>query len=446
MLGNERHNEINDPEFVDRAWSEMSGMLDKEMPVVPVAPAPSNRYGLLLLVLLIGFVAGVGTMFLVQKESDEPGQPNQPQHQQVATDEPIASTTMLTPAQQQLTSTAEASELNTSTISAGAIEKQIQNQLLGANRSTIKTSKLPTIDITKLYTNSSSVIVNTSTPISEKNIVSQAIPVVEDKMAFGTDESIFESNDQKVALLQPRSTFAALTPLTTNQPDLLDWNSNDPDLELLALAQDPKLNFGFYFGSQTRDFKGMHGMTSGIYASYQLDAKFAFRTGLGYSLIKGFQAKTIGVAEPLTPEFFDPIETNIDDYSTVASLESNQDLPFQSLHYLDVPFGLDYRMTENFGILMGLKLSYLLHANTDGYLSDNLTNEELALLDKALYRSLRKTDVATVLGFGIYPSSKMGVELKYNHGLVDYTIDENWHVRQLNTNKTFELSLNYFFR
>ena len=95
---------------------------------------------------------------------------------------------------------------------------------------------------------------------------------------------------------------------------------------------------------------------------------------------------------------------------------------------------------------MGVKLSYLLNTKTDGYFSGNLNSRDAELLDKAMYNSMKKMDFATVLGFAIYPSSKVGLELKYNHGLVDYTIDEKWHVRQLNTNKTFELSLNYFLK
>ncbi len=445
MLGKERHNDLNDSGFVDQAWSEMAKMLDKEMPVATLVANPKpGRYGLLLLVLLIGFVSGIGTMFVLQRNVEKPKELKP--FQQLEPAEPLATR----PAhKEQLRSTTESEQMIATNLEAASIEKSIQNQF---SKKTITQSynnnSKQNINELELYSNSSSVIISNDFPESDsKNIIADLMD--DSKIGLGANEPASVQALQFQGIKDypaERSVMLAVNRLDKKDISLLSLEEQTPKLEINPLNTTPKMNFGFYLGTQTRNFKGMHGLTSGLYLSYRLDPKFSFRTGLGYSVIKGFQAKTIGVAEPLTPEFFEPIEANLNDYSTVASLENNQDLPFQSLHYLDLPLGLDYRMSDNFGILMGLKLSYLLEAKTDGYFSENLNEEESARLDDALYNSLRKTDVATVLGFGFYPSSNVGLELKYNHGLVDYTIDENWHVRQLNTNKTFELSLNYFLR
>jgi len=438
MLGKERNKEMEDQQFTDFAWSEMSNMLDREMPVTP-APKKGKRYGLLLLVLLIGFVAGIGTMFFVQRGVVAPTiQPAIPQAPRKMAKEKVVAK-----AEQSLM-TAETDQLLAVQKSNQQIENKIQNTL--TKSATPSAPKNVNLYDQNVYTNSSSVIVFNESPENKlkDHFIDPSSRLNTNRLANVQSTKAEEVNNQidNQKDVYPNS----LAFLKHSSIPFIAVPQKGVELEIQMPRPAPKLNFGFYMGTQTRDFKGMHGLSTGIYARYGLDDKFSLRTGLGYSVITGFQSKSIGINEPLTPDYFEPIEINVQDYSSVTPLVNNQDLPLQNLQYLDLPVALDYRMSGKLSIIMGMKFSYLLNAKTSGNVSQNLNDRDIKLLDDALYNSMRKMDVATVFGFSVYPSSKVGLELKYNHGLIDYTIDQNWHIRQLNTNKTFELSMNYFLR
>ncbi len=450
MQGKEKHNDLNDQDFTDFAWSEMSDLLDQEMPVM-ASPASDNkrRYGLLLLFLLIGFGSGIGTMLLLDT-NNQPATIPAPQHPNPFIDSPkeiveadndIAQATIST-------STAETDQLAKQSKKAIQIEQKIQSKIKNAiaESSAVNPSANKTLNEKNLYNNSSSVIVFNESP--EKLITYPAGDQDVSKTFNGSKRSGLQARNDEIvkALDADRSNINHLALLAHQEIPLLKVVQKEVHPEMLIVDMDPSLSFGFYLGAQTRNFSGMHGVSAGWYTSSKLDDRFSLRVGLGYSMISGFQSNSIGITEPLTPAYFEPIDTNLDDYSTVASLESNQDLPLRSMHYLDLPVALDFHMSESISVLMGAKLSYLLSAKTSGYFSNNLNSSEVELLDQALYRSMKKMDVATVLGLGFYPTSKLGVELKYNHGLIDYTRDEKWHIRQLNTNKTFELSLNFLLK
>ncbi|MFT5168916.1 MAG: hypothetical protein ACI8P3_004161 [Saprospiraceae bacterium] len=456
MLGKERNSELSDEQFLDQAWAKMSGKLDQEMPVIATPSSDSRmRYGVLLLFLFIGFASGLGTMFFLQKDkSIEIEKPVDLKYNPME----VAEVNLGEDDNQITKPIAETDQLAVVNKISKHIEKKIQTNFAkkpanegGQNNQAIYDQKT--------YNNSSSVVVfNQNFGMDAEHAGGlNGSPNPQNRPSLIQSENnnnpteITSTNTvqkKEVAILgDPAYQFEAINALTGQAIPLLKipWQAVQLDFQLLTSP--PKLSFGFYLGTQTRDFEGMHGLSSGIFASYRLDSKFSIRSGLGYSILKGFHLGSHSIADPLTPAFFEPIEVvDLQAYSTVASSESNQDLPIQSLHYIDLPIALDYRMNDKFGILMGMKFSYLLDTKTDGYFSDNLNSEEATLLDIALYDSMKKVDIGTVLGIGIYPTSRVGLELKYNHGLVDYTIDEKWHVRQLNTNKTFELSLNYFLK
>ena len=454
MQGKERNSDMFDDQFIDQAWAKMSGKLDLEMPVI-ASPSSDRKvlYSLLILFLLIGFASGIATMFFIQK--DEYKKYEKPTDVKYNPKE-VAQATFDGEQEYGKNSIAETDQLAVVNRGSKDIEKKIQNNF--SNKLVEKEDQNSQTVYGQInYNNSSSEII-----INKNAILSDAKPK-EDLSSYSNTateiqaniisniNSISTSNDiqnKVVNVLDNQAFQKGMLPMLPNKEvAFLELPLQDVELTYQLIPEPPKLSFGFYLGTQTRDFDGLHGLTSGLYASYRLDSKFSIRSGVGYSLIKGFHIGTQGIGDPLTPAFFEPIEiVDLQTYSTVSSLESNQELPFQSLSYIDLPIALDYRMNSDFGILMGVKFSYLIDSKTNGYFSDNLTSDESDLLDKALYNSMKKMDFGTVLGLGFYPTTKVGLELKYNHGLVDYTVDEKWHVRQLNTNKTFELSLNYFLR
>ena len=458
MQGKERNSEKIDQHFTDFAWAEMSKRLDQEMPVLASRPvAKGQRYGLLLLFLLIGFASGIGTMVYFQK--DQPVEMEKPVEFKY---NPAEVADVNIAGIDALRSTAENNQLATISQQNKNIENKIKAGFSKGSADLSNQNK-KSIGGEKLYTNSSSVIVSdqaAETQAEKSEVVQTNFNLLNDISnvtlksghsdleALAFSKAVQKNEAPLLALTTLNDQIKALTFLNNKEIPLLNIPKKEPQMDLLFFKNPPKLSYGFYLGTQTRNFSGVHGLSTGVFANYQLDNRFSVRSGLGYSVLTGYEVQSSqGIADPLTAEFFEPIEVvNLQEYSTVSSIGNNVDLPVQSLHYIDMPVALDYRMNSKFGILMGMKFSYLVDAKTNGYFSDNLPSEEAARLDKALYNSMKKIDVRTVLGLGVYPTSKIGVELKYNHGLVDYTIDEKWHVRQLNTNKTFELSFNYFLR
>lgn len=443
MLGKERNNNLNEEQFTDFAWSEMSKMLDQEMPVAAPASAGKKRYGLLLLVLLIGFVSGIGTMWVLQDEipDDYEQMPLQQLDKLPDRDATAKARIRKDAAETAALATTSQANKNIEDEIAGSLTKQ-KNPINETSTNTLKT-----LNDQKLYTNSSSVVVKENS----SNVQHKSKEVIIDVQTMASTINLSKTNgfgqkhSNEISLDLPNR-VNELSRLVNRGISLLEVPVKVPVLSLQMLQEKPKMNYGLYVGAQTRNFEGMHGLTAGLYVSYSLDHRFSLRSGVGFSQVSGFQSNTLGITEPLTPSYFEPIAFDPNEFSTVSSLTSNQDLPVQNLKYLDIPFALDYRMSNHFGIIMGMKFSYLLDADVDGYVTEDLNERDAQLLNDALYGSMRKMDMATVLGFAIYPSSKIGLELKYNHGLIDYTIDQRWHVRQLNSNKTFEMSFNYFIR
>jgi hypothetical protein len=434
MQGKERNNHQIDTGFQDFAWSEMSALLDKEMPVAPVPvakPAPYRRYAVFAVLLLLGFFSGVGTMLLLDKEK-----PSTPELEPIQRQEPQKIAEGST--DHSNLSNAETDQLIAQQERSQQVEQQIRENL-SINPKTNK-------NVENLYINSSSV---TSEPYSQSRALSftdETVIVLLDNATNSSEKQTISDIDDLSNQVIDKPWLISTDELATSPLTELDTKESFIDLAYLPANQAPKWSFGAFVSSHTRDWSGAHGWSTGLMASYRMDRAFSFRTGLSYSQLTGFRSTSFGINEPLTHTYFEPLDGTGLDYSSVSSLEGNQDLPFQSLHYVDVPLGLHYQMSRRVGVLMGVRMSYLLDTQMDDYVSAALDDNGKELLDQALYGSMRKFDVATVLGLSIYPTQNIGLEIKYNHGLIDYTKDQLWHIRQLNTNKTFELGLHYTIR
>lgn len=431
MQGKERNNHHIDAEFEHFAWSEMSALLDKEMPVAPAPVQKGNnrRYGLFALLLLVGFISGVGTTLLLDK--NDAGDQKE-KLEQVKTPQKIADSENKAVA---VLSNAETDQLITQQKTTQKVEQQIQN--------TFQNNSKTSANVGNLYTNSSSVIVKSSSSAKEIPAASQVVKKLT-PVAKQTQQANLADLQSTQDISDRWDTPTAVIP--TNALVAVDLPDHTTSLDYFPGYKAPKWSFGVFLSNHTRDWSGAHGWSAGLNTSYRMDGAFSIRTGLSYSQLTGFRSTSFGVNEPLTHTYFEPLEQTDLDYSSVSSLEGNQDLPFQSLHYLDLPVALHYKMSRKVGIVMGVKMSYLLDTQMDGYIADGLDDEQTDLLSEALYGSMRKVDVATVLGFSINPTKNIGLEFKYNHGLIDYTKDQLWHIRQLNTNKTFELGLHYTLR
>lgn len=445
MQGKERNSTKIDGAFTDHAWANMKAMLDEEMPVA--APIPTNntrRNGFLLaLFLLIGFGVGVGTMFVYQQQQPIPAPPQQ--QQKAAELIPLAQ--VATPEKKP----EEASHLVEGP--PGAIAA-VQAQQLAINSTTKSTYDK------KLYTNSSSVLSQTSSTLSSEKQIrkSESVdsPVKEKSSSIQLLEAPKTLNLETKAINKKRIAIDELSLIPARLVTLAVADQDDK-LDALAMPKKNRWQLSMYAGMHSLQFRQLTGLSGGIGVSYRLDDRFLLRTGVGYSLFSDFAHKELDDIS-----FFDDTQLlatgediNLNSYSTVESNKKTAHLPIVRLEYLDLPVTLVFEASQRWRINMGVKASYLLSASDSGKFRDIYDggggfnpNEPSNLkhsVDDVLYSSIKKFDFATVLGFGYYPTPRVGLELRYNRGMVDYTKDKVWNLRQINSNQSFEFSLHYNF-
>jgi hypothetical protein len=118
---------------------------------------------------------------------------------------------------------------------------------------------------------------------------------------------------------------------------------------------------------------------------------------------------------------------------------------------VEIPIEFSYKISRKFQVQLGVKSGYLVKANADSAPVQDInalplnSNEESKLSDTKLYQSLNKFNISTSIGLGFYPMKNFGINLQYNHGLVDITRDDVWLQQQINTNNNLQLSATYFF-
>ncbi len=433
MQGKERNSIRIDQQFKDHSWLEMSKILDEEMPQIPAKGNGKKRYLLLLMILFIGFASGIGTMVYI----------NQNQKIEIPvlndTTKDLAETTnildnQLSPDQAK----------TASSISTPSEELRDQNIIKNNGDSKVQTKNI--------YTSKQNGGVDSFDPIAFENTDQNSI--------------VLETNQtRQLSQVENRN----INPIIKNTPtfDFISTKSdplinaeNDKKLNLLAISKDKKWKFGISLGAFSNNIKTFAGISFGGKVKYNLDRRFAVGTGLQYSILSGYkessysrtnEQSSLAVTNAVDSSSFEMLDEIYGPYRSIESSSGHDNLPISSLHYVEIPIELSYKISEKFQVQLGVKPGYLVKANADSpSVPDTNTlpsysTQDRNLSDNKLYQSLNKINLATSIGIGFYPTKNFGIDLQYNHGLVDITKDNVWLQQQINTNNNFQLSATYFF-
>ena len=87
------------------------------------------------------------------------------------------------------------------------------------------------------------------------------------------------------------------------------------------------------------------------------------------------------------------------------------------------------------------KAGYLIKAISDGSYPSLTARES----NQNIKNGINHFDFAASIGLGFYPTKKLGIDLRYNHGLTDITKNDVWGRNNFNTNRNVQFSLLYFF-
>lgn len=437
MQGKERNNKRIDKQFTDRSWAEMQKILDAEMPQIAEEKG-KRRYLLLLLILLIGFGSGVGTMvyFNQQQEINSPV-PFKVNKKEIAETETINKKEAV-------------SENITTTVLNESEKTQTQTKSITASQSNISAISNTNLEesFVKENTNSAKNLISFP-PLAEKSQL-----IVDNSKSPNENHNYIEPSD---VIKTPTRGFDFIITKTTE----LETPQMNEKFDLMEVPRSKKWSFGVILGNYSNTKRIAAGATIGGKATYNFDRRFTVGGGLQYSIMKGYKEgggnrleRSADLAAALPEDFsFDSTATNtiqneFDLTGNELSYSNNADLPISSLHYIEMPLEFTYRFSEKFQMNLGVKAGYMVNAKSDGnvYFYDNNSNQLQRQNDKSSFtNSLNKFDLATSVGLGFYPSKKFGIDLRYNHGLIDITKNEAWIQNQIDANRNIQLSVLYFF-
>ncbi len=434
MQGKERNITKIDKQFRDRSWGEMQKILDSEMPQVHDKENGKKRLLPLLFFLLIGFGFGLGTMaYFNGNEKNEVPNPVEESTKEVAKIEKIA--------ENNPQSITEQSNTISSKIAESTLNKVVRETKDQFSDFAIQIS-----------------------PSKQNNVISENLLVtdLQEKEQSSKNRSlqsienpiVFKHSDLK---LSPIQNMEGVIP----KIDLLELLELDEKFESSKKAKPKKWSFGILLGNYFNDKSLFAGATFGGKVNYSLNRKLSIGGGIQYSILAGYQKKKLINSNRAADELDSVPGNGIFDDTTSTSSNPNEesfvldnnnqtgsghsDLPISHLHYIEIPLEFAFRITKKIQVNLGAKAGYLISANWDKKNVSFDNNSNVTRSQNSFSNSLEKLDFATSIGLGFYPSKQIGIDLRYNHGLVDITKDDHWLNDQINTNKNIQLSVLYLF-
>ncbi|MEM1322698.1 MAG: porin family protein [Bacteroidota bacterium] len=442
MQDKDFHNQSEfDGAFLDQSWSNMKAMLDKEMPVDSPPPmARGNKnYLLLLLFLVIGFAAGAGAFVVFSNTSDQ--EPQQPlKRLPIAQSVPIEASKLRS-------APPVVNQYNPDDHLVGVPSSSDQTVVPSTNESSSNESTLSlayantlTLNTTKAVKSSTPSTNNQTTAVPPADIAVQAdIPQADQ----GQTQPMAPAAAAEAAPAKSgaSASFGAMALLPSALPTLAS-QLIEPAMALVQLPKKKRLRLGMTLAGHLDGKLDGAGYSVGPILEYDLDRKFALRTGVNYTHI---QHSGEGASLASFDEVFIPQQSTGGGFSPVNVYTVSR---VPTMDYLTVPLLLIYDLGANVKVSAGGELSYLLNAKStnvtddfDNFDPDFFPNREE---NPDVKSNLRKANVAAQVGVGYYPTDNIGFDLSYNFGLVDYT-RENAYFRQFDNHKYIKFSLNYYF-
>lgn len=463
MQGNENFNDEWDDKFVDRAWEQMRQQLDRDMPVSQ--PLNARRkllpYWLFLLILLVGFSAGIGfSLYLADDEPDSPI-PSKP----VELDQPIAdlqTAGFVSPGFEEMKSASEAEE-SPPKLPDRAIAQQAKTNKIP--------SKIPTLKSKTNFTNPNSLNDKTLTLLVTKN--NNSLQTEDNKTnirhfkALERVEQIppkeLASEIQNDAVAEVASSkqagLNAFEMIAKRVPEVLEVD--EPDLPFApAYKLSSPWSLGFQMASISTTNLSFNGIAVGLLVGYRLDQRFSIESGINYRFL---QLKKDDAFITYSGEAGNYLNddgrgnVNFDQQSQAPPLNNVTEafalFPIYSMDYLSIPFTLSYSPKRWLRINVGVQIDRLLNTEARDWGGSEVASLERrydaqTASDEVLSRvnnGVRKWNSAITVGFAYQPTSRIGLGMNYNFGLRDFTKDEWWGVKQFDAHKYLQWSINYYF-
>ena len=443
MLGKERKNKWQPDEgFVDQSWENMKFLLDEEMPVIAKGAATGGKsYLLLALFLLIGFMAGAGSFFYyeLQKETET-------QTPSVSPQIPIAQLNTLPDLPE---TTVEDSNL----ARPPQARSDIPTMLRESRQAMLKTTADASLSTNQTQSYDPTNTLNTS---SSSNDNLQTLPSVITK----EEEEAAKSNTLKgeetrskeaaIALKQAAETKANTQQLLTPVTPVASLDASaiaflpDHTMGTLVLPKD-KARIGLIIAGHYNHLFKTSGFSFGVTAEKRLNPRFALRTGLQYAHFNNINENQTGAYSNFNAYDLDGSVNS----PTLNQLEENYStFQFPNMDYLSVPLMMVYSLSNELKVTTGLEFSYLFRTRFPDSPEGNdrgLSNEFLKLDGSAVEKGLRRGNMAARIGVGYTPGDNFGLDLSYNIGLLDYTKDDYFGVRQNDTHQFWKLAFSYYF-
>ncbi len=441
MQGKERNITRINRQFKDRSWAEMQKILDAEMPQDKKDEKGNKRYLLLLLFLFVGFGSGVGTMFYFsQQEKINAPIPVELNKKEIAKND---------------NAIRNLEKTNIQSI-AGNFQKANKNQ----NPKGEVKNQYSEVAKTKIKYKKENVLINNSaaSEITKNNY----IPFTNEFQEERDNSRNLNENQNFIEQSNLEKEQIPAVDLIASKTSFFEDPFLDKKINYLNTPKDKKWSFGLILGTYTNNKKIIAGITFGGKVTLNLDRRFTLGGGLQYSILSGYQEGNgfgksandlditpgITLEEDTTSNSLTEVLSNLDN-NFLQSLSKNADLPISSLHYIEMPVEIAFRFSEKFQLNLGFKMGYLINAISDGSVNfsrnSNSPTFSTAETTDNFTTSFNRFDFATGIGIGFYPTKKFGIDLRYNHGLVDITNDEYWPANQINANKNIQLSVLYFF-
>ncbi len=424
-----------DEKFTDQAWSKMSNLLDREM---PVQLERRRRFAWWWLAALAGFVilAGAGFLFFAKKATVTATAPPQP----------VAGVV---------------ERPSTSNPSIPKTEKPLPTN---GNATTILPLRHEPLLVTKNKPDAA-----ISMPKQNK---SEVIQIVADKQPIGQSQaSDFASQKQTESFVANSAGFSEIAEVSdpvlasrTISPALLEAS----DIQVIDFSvPPPTVSTSIKKLLSTRwgyalEGAGMSTLTSpasgaslmAIAAKPLKNSRLSIETGFGYSYIQ--QPLTIVVKGTTAPVFENigigsqsnanyGLKDNLDSYDASNGVVTEY---FQALklHYVQVPVRLRYQISSRISMMIGMESAILLRSDSKytsgGVLAFDNRNDESSSSASSGSINTSVFDFAASGGLNCRLSKAWSVQLGYKFGLKDVLPNNNYG----DYNRMFQAGIRYDFR
>ena len=441
MQDKNRFEDSWDDAFMDKAWSNMQELLDKELPttMVHVVRRPWWTQPILWALLATSLVVVLIWWNRTEKEEQSRSTPA-PQAEL-----PIASVDQPNWEDPNL--------LYASTSPTTIVPSLLPSKIPLESRSgPPKPPPLPSTTSAYLSTNSIAYDQKSTLKSSTSTLLTPLAPL--------NTPYLEVPNGAANTATQQLASFDALPALTvqaSSKPSFV------PLLKPIQLAS-KRFQLGAQAGVLLRDETAKGGFNLGLRVNYQLNKRLSIASGLQFvqhqltnyeKILYRNGASYDGIVQRPEGDFSpDKAEyAELDDYFDLRYTELvTTNFRTLNISYLSLPILMSFNLSQRFKVLTGVEIARLLNATTndDLRLSVSGLDQAVPALDfkeqhLKVEEGLAKWDMIAMVGVGYYPFRRVGVELSGHFGLNDFTKDQWWGQASIDAHQYWKCNLVYLF-